>query len=133
AGRGALFMVLVPWPIVAAICHLLRLSLSQSAVQFSDPALPHRAISNRCWRRLTMSHSARSHSSHSDVPGSKLATSQVAGTRKLSYGTTVTCAALPHCGAARNSASTKASSSVLVFGSLSIIVFFLAYEISPGV
>jgi hypothetical protein len=29
----------------------------------------------------------------------------------------VTCTALPHCGAARNSASTKASSSVLVFGS----------------
>jgi len=71
------------------------------------PALPHRAISNRCWRRLTMSHSARSHSSCLDVPGSKLATSQVAGTRWSSYGTTVTCTAPLHCGAARNSVSTK--------------------------
>ena len=62
------------------------------------PALPHWAISNRCWRRLTMSHS---------VPESKLATSQVAGTRWSSYGTTVTCTAPLHCGAARNSVSTK--------------------------
>jgi hypothetical protein len=42
------------------------------------------------------------------------------------YGMTVTYTALPPCGAARNSASTKASSSVLVFGDLSIIVSFLA-------
>ena len=33
-----------------------------------------------------MSHSARSHSSRSDVPGSKLATSQVAGTRRSAAG-----------------------------------------------
>src|SRR5262245_24685855 len=39
------------------------------------------AISNCCWRRSTMSHSARSHSSGGDVPGLQLATSQVAGTR----------------------------------------------------
>ena len=37
-----------------------------------------------------MSHSARSHSSCLDVPESKLATSQVAGTRWSSYGTTAT-------------------------------------------
>jgi hypothetical protein len=42
-----------------------------------------------------MSHSAHSHSPCSDVPGSKLATSQVAGTRWSSYGITVTCTAPP--------------------------------------
>ena len=75
-----------------------------------------------------MSHSARSHFSHSDVPGLKLATSQVAATRWSAYGTTVTCEAPPHCGAARNPASTKASSSVLVLGDLSVMVFHCALD-----
>ena len=74
------------------------------------------------------SHSARSHFSHSDVPGLKLATSQVAATRWSAYGTTVTCEAPPHCGAARNLASTKASSSVLVLGDLSVMVFHGALD-----
>ena len=42
---------------------------------------PHGEISKHRWRRLTISHNASSHFSCSDVPGLKLATSQVAGTR----------------------------------------------------
>ena len=75
-----------------------------------------------------MSHSARSHFSHSDVPGLKLATSQVAVTRWSAYGTTVTCEAPPHCGAARNLASTKAWRSILVFGDLFVRVFHCALD-----
>jgi hypothetical protein len=89
---------------------------------------PHCERSKHCWRRLTISHSAPSHFSHSDVPGLKLATSQVAATRWSAYGTTVTCEAPPHCGAARNLASTKVSSSVLVFGNLSLMVFYGALD-----
>ena len=86
----------------------------------------HSERSKHCWRRLTISHRARSHFSHSDVPGLKLATSQLAVTRWSAYGTTVTCEAPAHCGAARNLASTKASSSVLVLGDLSVMVFHCA-------
>ena len=81
----------------------------------------HSERSKHCWRRLTISHRARSHFSHSDVPGLKLATSPVAATRWSAYGTTVTCEAPAHCGAARNLASTKASSSVLVLGDLFVM------------
>ena len=47
----------------------------------------------------------------------------VGGYAMVAYGTTVTCEAPPHCEAARNLASTKASSSVLVLGDLSVMIF----------
>ena len=88
----------------------------------------HSERSKHCWRRLTISHRARSHFSHSDVPGLKLATSQLAVMRWSAYGTTVTCEAPPHCGAARNLASTKARRSILVFGDLFVRVFHCALD-----
>src|SRR5215471_14665867 len=88
----------------------------------------HSERSKHCWRRLTISHRARSHFSRSDVLGLKLATSQLAVTRWSAYGTTVTCEAPPHCEAARNLASTKASSSVLVFVDLSVMVFYCKFD-----
>src|SRR5262249_13810848 len=63
-----------------------------------------------------------------DVPGLKLATPQLAVTRCSAYGITVTCETPTHCGAARNLASTKASSSVLVLGDLSVMVFHCALD-----
>jgi hypothetical protein len=68
-----------------------------------------------------MSHSARSHSFCSDVP--RVETGNLPGgghamvvIRDDRY--------MQSAGAARNSASTKASSSVLVFGDLSVMVLF---------
>ena len=52
----------------------------------------------------------------------------VGGYAMVGIWNSVTCEAPAHCGAARNLASTKASSSVLVLGDLSVMAFHCALD-----